>query len=49
MRVSMEDWTAESERSVTSRQVAERSRSERVSAFEDEEEAVDSFRVSRVL
>lgn len=38
IRVSMVDWTAESERSVTSRHVAERLRSDRVRGFDDEEE-----------
>lgn len=34
----MVDWTAESERSVTSRHVAERLRSDRVRGFDDKEE-----------
>ncbi|GAY50338.1 hypothetical protein CUMW_125790 [Citrus unshiu] len=38
IRVSMVDWTAGSERSVTSRHVAERLRSDRVRGFDDEEE-----------
>lgn len=37
----MDDWTEESVRSLTSRQVVERERSARVRVFEEEEEEVE--------
>lgn len=39
MRDSIEDWTDERERSLTSRQVEERERSPRVRVLEEEDEA----------